>query len=178
MGSILNLSTNAAPSASTDLGTIPVSSLPTAPSLDVAAPGGMSSLNTLQILQGLSLGGSVISAFGQYQSGQMQKAAYDYNAAVALEQMREKMQTSEAKYSALTGRQASLYAKAGVDIASGSPLLVMAHTAAQGAIEQEREYQAGEEQAALDLYYGKVAAYSGTLGGISSFLKGLGTAFA
>lgn len=38
--------------------------------------------------------------------------------------------------SALTGRQASLYAKAGIDVASGSPLLLMAHAAAQNAHKQ------------------------------------------
>ena len=87
--------------------------------------------------------------------------------------MQEQEQTSEVKYSTLMGKQAALYAKAGVDIASGSPLLVMAHTAAQSAVEQTRENQAGTEQSALDRYYGKIAAWNGDMGGISSFLSGL-----
>jgi len=116
---------------------------------------------------------SAVAGYGQYESGQEQKSAYDYNAAVAVQQADQAMQTSEAKYSGLVGRQASAYARAGVDISSGSPLLVMAHTAAQGAVEQQSEYQAGKEQSDLLKYYGKVAAFSGTIGGISSFLSGL-----
>ena len=139
----------------------------------------MGSLTHLQLQQiglgtaGLQAAGGLLSGVGQYQTGQAQKAAYNYNAAVALDQSHGQMETSEAKFSTLIGRQASLYAKAGVDIASGSPLLVMAHTAAQGGKEQERERKAGEEQSTLDRYYGKVAAYTGTMGGITSFLSGL-----
>ena len=47
---------------------------------------------------------------------------------------------------------------------------------AQGATEQESEVQAGEQQSELQKYYGKVAAFSGTIGGISSFLGGLSKA--
>lgn len=119
---------------------------------------------------------SAVSGFGQYESGQQQKAAYDYNADVALENMRDKMQTTEEQYTNLIGKQASAYARAGVDIASGSPLLMMAHTAAQSGKEQQSERQAGEEEAALQRYYGKVAAFNGTVGGISSFLSGLSKA--
>lgn len=123
--------------------------------------------------QGAGVVGSAVSGFGQYESGQQQKQADDYNAAIAMQTTQQNMQTSGAKYSTLEGRQASLYAKAGVDIRSGSPLLMMAHTAAQNAIEQTSEYQAGSEQAAIDKYYGKVAAFNGTIGGIDTFLQGL-----
>lgn len=133
----------------------------------------LQSTDAQRAFAGLGGVGELFSAIGQYQSGQAQKAAYNYNAAVTLEQMQEKEQTSEAKYSQIAGKQVSAYAKAGVSIASGSPLLIMAHTAAQGGQEQEREQQAGTEQASLDQYYGKVAAWSGTTGGISSFLTGL-----
>jgi hypothetical protein len=116
---------------------------------------------------------SAISGFGQYESGQQQKAAYDYNASSTLAKMREDEQTSEAKYAQLIGKQASAYAAAGVDIASGSPLLIMAHTAAQSGIEQMSEAEAGDQQAALQRYYGKVAAFNGAIGGIGTFLSGL-----
>jgi hypothetical protein len=124
-------------------------------------------------LAGVGAVGSAVSGFGQYESGQQQKQADDYNADVTLQQMQDQMQTSEAKYSNLIGRQASAYARAGVDIASGSPLLMMAHTAAQGGVEQESEYQAGTEEAALQRYQGKVAAFSGTMAGVSTFISGL-----
>jgi hypothetical protein len=137
----------------------------------------MGQLSQLQLL-GLGFTGfggltSGISGIGLYEAGQQKKAAYDYNAAVTLQRMQEQMQTTETEYANLTGKQASRYAAAGVDIASGSPLLVMAHTAAIGAKEQMSEYQAGTEQSALQRYYGKMAAWEGTVGGISSFLTGL-----
>lgn len=137
-------------------------------------------MGNLSQLQGIGLGfaglgavNSAVSGFGQYESGQEQKAAYDYDAAVTLQQTRDQEQTSESKYSNLIGRQASAYARAGVDIASGSPLLVMAHTAAQGGKEAESEAESGDQQAALQRYYGKIAAFNGTVGGISTFLSGL-----
>lgn len=138
----------------------------------------MGSLTQLQQIgigsAGLGVAGSAVSGLGQYETGQQQKQAYDYNAAVTIDQMQLQMQMSQAKTQALTGKRASQYAKAGVDISSGSPLLMMAHAASQGAKEQESEYQAGTQQAALDKYYGKVAAFQGTVGGIGSFISGLG----
>jgi hypothetical protein len=119
---------------------------------------------------------SLAAGFGQYEQGQEQKGAYDYNSDVTLQQMQQKMSTSEAKYSNLIGRQATAYARAGVDIASGSPLLMMAHTAAQSGAEQESESQAGTEEAALQKYYGKVAAWSGTISSISTAISGLSQA--
>jgi hypothetical protein len=116
---------------------------------------------------------SAVAGFGQYESGQQQKAAYDYNADVTLQKSQQQMQTTEANYSNLIGKQATAYAASGVDIASGSPLLVMSHTAGQGGKEQASESEAGSEEAALQRYYGKVAAFSGTVGGISTFLSGL-----
>lgn len=135
---------------------------------------GIASATALQLgFAGSSAISSAASGFGQYESGQQQKAAYDYNADVTLQQMQQKQQTSEQTYSNLIGKQASAYAAAGVDIASGSPLLVMAHTAAQGGVEGASEAEAGSEEANLQRYYGKVAAFNGTVGGISSFISGL-----
>ena len=125
---------------------------------------------------GLGAVNSAVSGVGQYESGQEQKQAYDYDAAVTLEQMQQKAQTSEAKYSNLIGKQATSFARAGVDIASGSPLLVMLHTAAQGGKEEASEAEAGDEEAQLQRYYGRVAAFQGTIGGISTFLTGLSKA--
>jgi hypothetical protein len=140
----------------------------------------MGSLSQLQQIglgfTGLSAVNSGVAGFGEYESGQQQKKADDYNASVTLQQMQDQMQTSEAKYSNLIGKQATSFARAGVDIASGSPLLAMLHTAAQKGTEEESEYQAGTEEAALQRYYGKVAAFSGTIGGISTFISGLSKA--
>jgi len=117
---------------------------------------------------------SAVSGFAQYKQGQAQQAAYDYNANVTLEQMKEHEETSEAQYANLMGRQRALYAKAGVDITSGSPLLIAAFTAAQATEEQQRIQYSGETEADLERYYGKVAASSATTGAMSTFLTGLG----
>ena len=125
---------------------------------------------------GVGLIGSALSAVAQYQKGQLEKGAYEYNAAVALQQMREQLQDTETKYQTLIGKQASLYGKAGVSLTSGSPLLIMATTAAKGGLEAERIREGGTEEAALQEYYGKMAAWTGTMGGVSSFLSGLSQA--
>lgn len=122
---------------------------------------------------GLGALSAAFSGFGQYQSGQEQRGAYDYNADMTLQATDQKMQTTEAQYAQLIGKQAAAYASSGVDIASGSPLLIMAHAAAQSGLQQESEFQSGTEEAALQRYYGKVAAFRGTVGGISSFISGL-----
>ena len=116
---------------------------------------------------------SLMSGFSQYQSGKAQQGAYQYNAAIDLQQMKEAETASEAKYSALMGKQRSLYGISGVSISSGSPLLIAVNTAAQMDEEEQRIHQAGTEKAGLEEYYGKVAAYTGTVGGISTFFAGL-----
>lgn len=138
----------------------------------------MGSLTQLQQIglasAGTGVAGAATTGVGQYESGQETKAAYDYNAAVTLQTMRQGVQTTETKYDNLTGRQASLYAAAGVAIDSGSPLLMMAHTAGQKGEEEQSEETSGNEQAALQRYYGQIAAFSGTTNGINSFFQGLG----
>lgn len=125
---------------------------------------------------GIGLAGSAVSGLGQYESGQQQKAAYDYDAAITLQQMQDKEQTTEASYDNLIGKQATSFARAGVDIASGSPLLMALHTASQKGVEEESENQAGTEQAKLDRYYGSIAAFQGTVAGIDTFLTGMAKA--
>jgi len=132
---------------------------------------------TPQAISGASFGigaiSSVISGFGQYQSGQATRSAYDYNADITMENMRDQVEATTQQYAVLRGKQASSYAASGVDIASGSPLLIMAATAARGAQEAKRIEEAGTEEAELQRYYGKIAAYGGTMGGIGAFLSGL-----
>ena len=118
---------------------------------------------TPQTLAGADMGvgilGSAISGYGQYEAGQQQKKAYDYNAKVQAEAIAQKT-------SGRIGAQAATYAASGVDIASGSPLLVMAATAARGSKEEF------ETTTALK-YEGAMAAWGGTMAGIGTFLSGL-----
>ena len=52
----------------------------------------------------------------------------------------------------------------------------MAATAARGAVQGKQIEEAGTEEATLERYYGKIAAFSGTMGGIGSFLSGVSKA--
>jgi hypothetical protein len=61
----------------------------------------------------------------------------------------------------------------GVSIASGSPLLIAVSTAMKSDEEYQGIHEAGTNKAALEDYYGTMAAYTGTVGGIGSFLSGL-----
>jgi hypothetical protein len=128
----------------------------------------------MKMFSGMGMASSGVSAFAQYKQGQAQRSAYDYNANVILENMREQASSSELKFESLMGRQRSLYAKAGVDITSGSPLLILADTAMQASEETGRITESGESQAALQRFYGRMAETSSTTGAFSTFLTGLG----
>jgi len=122
---------------------------------------------------GIGVLSSLFAGIGEYETGKAEKAAYDYNASITLQNMSAQMIASQQKYSELVGKQASAYARAGVDIASGSPLLVMAATAARGGQQGKQIEQAGTEEAALQRYYGRIAAWQGKMGGIGTFLSGM-----
>jgi hypothetical protein len=125
---------------------------------------------------GLGVLSSAISGFGKIDSGQQQQAADNYNADITLQNTANKVMVNQQQTSELVGRQAGAYAASGVDIASGSPLLIMIATAARGAQQNEMIEQAGTEEAALQRYYGKIAAFGGTMSGIGSFLNGVSSA--
>lgn len=131
---------------------------------------GISSATAMLIAGGTS---SALSGAGKVIAGQDQKRAYDYNADITTINTENQVVANKDKFASLVGRQASAYAGAGVDIASGSPLLIMAATAARGARESEQIEEAGTEEAALQRYNGKIAAFSGTMSGIGAFLSGM-----
>jgi hypothetical protein len=132
--------------------------------------------NMAAMFSGIGAVSGGVSAIAQYKKGQGESAAYDYNANVALEKMKQDEEASAYKFSALMGKQRSLYAKAGVDITSGSPLLVLADTAMQAEEERQRIEYAGETSAQLQKYYGDVAEYTGKVGAGTTFLTSLGRA--
>ena len=98
---------------------------------------------------GVGVLGSILTGVGDSKAGKGQEAAYDYNADISLENMRSDVEANQQKFSGLVGTQAGRYAAAGVDIASGSPLLIMAATAARGARESEQIEEAGNGRSEL-----------------------------
>lgn len=131
---------------------------------------GISSATAMLIAGGTA---AATTAGGKILSGQEQKQAYDYNAAITTLNTNNQVQANTQKFTELVGRQATAYAASGVDITSGSPLLIMAATQARGATEGEQIEEAGTEEANLQRYYGRIAAFSGTMSGIGSFLQGI-----
>lgn len=127
---------------------------------------------------GLGVLSSAISGFGKIEQGKEQQQAYDYNADIVKLNTANEVEANQQKTTARIGAQATAYAGAGVDITSGSPLLIMAATAARGAQQGEQIKEAGDEQSSLDRYYGKIAAFGGTMSGIGSFLSGVSGASA
>src|ERR1017187_8514465 len=102
---------------------------------------------------GVGMVGSLLAGIGQSDSGKQEKAAFDYNADVDLQNTSNEMVANEQRYSQLVGKQATAYAASGVDITSGSPLLMMAATAGRGGKQAEQIYQKGTEAATLERYY-------------------------
>jgi hypothetical protein len=132
--------------------------------------------------------GGGISAYGQIQSAKVEAAAYKYNASIndanAVAERRKAdydEKQSRKKLATLMGTQRALYAKAGVDLSSGSPLFVLAETAAEGEEEAQNIRWAGDvnvaeqkNQATLNRFYakrtvkaGKTAAWSTALSSMS-----------
>jgi hypothetical protein len=122
---------------------------------------------------GIGMVSSLFSGLAQRKAGQQEQAAYNYNAAIDLQNMSDQMIATQQSYTQLVGRQASAYAAAGVDITRGSPLLMMVTTAGRGGRQEEQIREAGTEKATLEQYYGRLAAWRGNIQGIGTFLSGL-----
>ncbi len=141
------------------------------------------------IVMGFTALGTVTSAMGQIQQGKAQQEAYDTNAEIARQNAInvEKSATYEEsiqreKADALKSRQRALYAKAGVDITSGSPLLVMAEDMERAEADAQAIRYAGNvkktsylNQANMNEFYGEQAYSAGKTGAFSTILGGIGS---
>lgn len=148
---------------------------PTTVTSGVAGAGTGSTFNSLW--QGISVIGSAVSAWGQYEEGRTQEEAYKENAKIALQKATYEEEKSRKKIRRLGSEQRLLYSKAGVDITSGSPLLVMAETAAEGEYEAQMIKWGGQTEAEQMRRYGSAARRAGNIRGASTFLSGLSSAF-
>lgn len=117
-----------------------------------------------------------MSGLGAKDAGQQEQAADNFNATINDKNTAENLIANEQRYSSLVGKQATAYAAAGVDITRGSPLLMMAATAGRGGRQAAEIKQAGDERSTLERYYGKVAAWRGTMSGIGTALNGISSA--
>ena len=132
--------------------------------------------------------GTGVSAYSQYQAGKSQEALAKYNAAVsdqaALDAARDgraAANVQRAQNARLQARQRALYAAAGVNIDTASPLMVRAQQAGElemAALEQELQANSQaarlRSQAVLDRMQGTAARRAGTLGAAATVLQGAG----
>ena len=121
---------------------------------------------------GAYFAGVGLSAYGRYQEGKAAKQAHDYNAKIAEQKADYEESQSRQRWKRLIGQQTALYAKAGVDISSGSPLLVLSQQAAEGELEALNIRYAGRNEAELQKWYGKQAKKAGTIAAASTLLTG------
>ena len=133
---------------------------------------------------------AIISAQNAKRAGEAQQEAYDYNAEVINTEAEETGKKYEAaelqhrdKVRRLLATQRALYAKAGVDLTSGSPLAVLGETAEEGeeaslALRHEGAVEVTRlrNQAQLSRYYGENAAITGRNTAQTTLLSGLGQA--
>jgi len=135
----------------------------------------------------IAAAGTGFSAMGQYQAGQAQQQAYQQQARVfeadavaAKVRATAEEDIARARLKKLIGTQRTLYAKAGVDLNSGSPLAVLLDTVEQGEKDIQLIKYTGDVTAAqsrnkatLARFYGDTAAQAGTISGIGTGVTGL-----
>ena len=136
----------------------------------------MASLPMLAIAGlGLGVAGTIATAQAQRQAGRDQQAAYDLQAAAAERTGLQEEQVARARLAKLLSSQRALYAKAGVDLSTGSPLTVLAATAAEGEREALTIRTGAEEEAEFLRFQGRAARAAGSTQAGATLLSGLGS---
>ena len=126
-------------------------------------------------LAALTAVGTYASAKAQAQAGADEQAGYDLQANAIERKGAQDEKNSRSRLRRLLASQRALYAKAGVDISSGSPLTVMADTAAEGEKEALNIRFGAKEEAGFRRFYGKQANAAGRRAAGASLLTGLGS---
>jgi len=127
-------------------------------------------------LAALTAAGSYASAKAQAQAGADEQAGNNLQATAIERKGVQDEENSRSRLRRLLASQRAMYAKAGVDISSGSPLTVMADTAAEGEKEALNIRFGAKEEAGFRRFYGKQAATAGRRAAGATLLTGLGSA--
>ena len=148
-------------------------------------------MSTGVVMAVAAVAGAAVSAYGAVRQGQNAKEAAEYNAQASEREAAEAKrkaaydaETSSMQFKELMGKQKALYAKAGVDLSSGSPLLTMSFQAEQAERDKQAILYSGKtaEQSALTragLFRstGSDAQTAGYISGGSTFLSGLANTY-
>lgn len=138
-----------------------------------------------------AVAGAAIAAYGAVSQSKYQKKMAEYNenqaqkeAELARQKAAWDAETSAKQWKVLLGKQKALYAKAGVDLSEGSPLLVMSYQAQEAERDRQAILYQGKtaEQSALDRAaifsaQGNYAQTSGYISAGSTLLSSLGSAY-
>lgn len=145
-------------------------------------------MSLLTVATGLALGGTAVSAVSQIAQGNNQANVMEANAKVAEQQAAAEQESAKQETLKLSrqsrqtiGTQAAMYGASGIDISSGSPLDVMARTAANYESDIQTVGYAGDTRAAADQYQADIYRYGakaqrlgGYLGAGATLLNGVG----
>lgn len=116
---------------------------------------------------------STYAAYETKRAGEREEGVREVRAQQIERKAREEEAESREKVKRLLASQRALYAKAGVDITSGSPLLVMVETEEEGEEEALAIRRGGREGAAMERFYGSEARKAGKRKAFGTLLTGL-----
>ena len=139
----------------------------------------------------LTIGGTAMSAFGQIQQAQSQKAIAEANARLAEQEGEQRQQAYKEEAYKLSkernrviGQQRVAFGGAGVSLSSGTPLDVVANTAAEferdipfAGLHADQARRRGEAESEIYRFQGDQAATAGWIGAGSTLLTGFGKAY-
>tara|TARA_Y100000389_G_C17263944_1_gene414450 strand:+ start:280 stop:771 length:492 start_codon:yes stop_codon:yes gene_type:complete len=143
----------------------------------------------IEVAIGMMIVGTAVSAYGQYQSGKAQKAAYDYNAQIeernaqiARDQAAYDAKQQEKKTRQIIASQRVAYAAGGFTTA-GTPLDTLRQSATEGEMDRmailyggDVEAQNRKSQAELQRMQGRAAKTAGTYAAVGTAIGGFGNA--
>lgn len=132
-------------------------------------------LGSVSVGSALAVGGGIMSAFGAYSSGQAQQQQSNYNAQVERQQAMADEAAQRRRSSAILSQSRANIGASGVEIA-GSPLEVMAQSAADAELDALTIRYGGEMRAQQAEYQGRVARASGNTSAATNLLMGLSSA--
>lgn len=123
------------------------------------------------ILSGVAT--TAVSYYGQREAGEEEQAARNIEAAAVERQGVEEEKASRLKLKKLLASQRALFAKAGVDLSTGSPLTILAHTAAEGEKQAIDIRRGAKEQADILRFQGSAAKRASRTRATGTLLSGL-----
>lgn len=136
----------------------------------------MDPLTAALVFGGLQVAGALSSANAQKKAGEAEQAAYNVNAAMVEQRGEQEESAARDKLRRLMGTQRAAYAKAGVDLSSGSPLSLLAFTKAEGEKEALNIRLEAQKEAAVGRWTGAQAAETAKQKANATLLTGLGQA--